>query len=98
MALRACTVSFKDGRGIRHSVEVEADSLFEAAVVGTCRLSADPWLDQVGPATVLEFEIREPATTHVISLQQVERWLSATSANPSEASRKAKLKMMLVQR
>jgi hypothetical protein len=57
-----------------------------------------PGLEKIVPATVLEVEIREPSTKHAISLQQVERWLAGASPNPSEARRKAKLKMLLVQR
>ena len=47
MALRPCIVSFKDMRGIRHATEVEAESLFEAAVLGIRRLNEDPWLEKV---------------------------------------------------
>jgi hypothetical protein len=47
---------------------------------------------------VLEVEVREPGTKHSISIQQVERWLASVNKNPGEASKKAKLKMMLVQR
>ena len=97
MALRPCIVSFKDMRGIRHATEVEAESLFEAAVLGIRRLNEDAWLEKVGPATVLEVEVRNPGTTHAISLQQVERWLASVTPNPAEASKKAKLKMILVQ-
>ena len=97
VALRTCTVSFKDVRGIRHSVDVEAESLYEAAVLAVKRFRQDPWIEQVGTATVLDVEVREPATKHSISLQQVERWLAGATANPSEASKKAKLKMILVQ-
>jgi hypothetical protein len=78
-------------------VEVEADSLYEAAVLGTRRLNQDIWSESIGPATVLDIEVREPATRHSISLQQVERWLAGATTNPNEASKKAKLKMMLVQ-
>lgn len=98
MARRICTVSFKDVRGIRHSVEVEADSLYEAAVAGVCRLNDDSWVEKIGPATVLDIEVRSPASTHTISLQQVERWLAAATTNPNEATRKARLKTMLVRR
>ena len=98
MPVRPCTVSFTDQHGIRHSVEVEAGSLYEAAVYGVCRLAADPWLERIGPATVLDVEVREPATKHAVSLQQIERWLTSANASPMEASRKAKLKMMLIQR
>jgi hypothetical protein len=98
VAVRTCCVSFVDRRGIRHAVDVEAESLYEAAVLGTRRLSEDPWIEPIGPATVLDIEAREPAARHSISLQQVERWLAGVTTNPNEASKKAKLKMMLVQR
>lgn len=97
MALRVCTVSFKDVRGIRHCVDVEAESLYEAVVFAVRRFREDPWTEQVGAATVLDVEAREPATKHSISLQQVERWLGGATTSPNEATKKAKLKMILVQ-
>jgi len=97
VALRPCIVSFKDMRGVRHAAEVEAESLYEAAVLGVRRLNEDPWLEKIGPATILEIEVRAPGTTHTISLQQVERWLAGTTKNPYESMKKAKLKMILVQ-
>lgn len=98
MTVRACRVSYSDTRGIRHSVEVEAESLYEAAVLALRRFGDDPWLDPIGPATILDVEVRAPATSHAISLQQVERWLAGTTKNPNESMKKAKLKLLLVQR
>jgi hypothetical protein len=98
VTIRACTVSFKDVRGIRHGVEVEAESLYEAIVLAVKRLRQDPWIEQVGNATTLDVEIREPPTVHSISLQQVERWLVGATPNPNEAMKKAKLKTMLLQK
>jgi hypothetical protein len=69
-------VSFTDVRGIRHEAEVEAESLYEAAGRSVRRFRTDPWIEPVGNATVLDVEIREPSTTHAITLQQVERWLA----------------------
>jgi len=97
MATRFCTVSFHDVRKIRHSIDVEADSLYEAVVLGVSRFREDPWAGQIGPATLLEVEVRQPSTKHSISLQQVERWLAGGTDSPTEASKKAKLKMILVQ-
>jgi len=77
---------------------VQAESLYEAAVLAVKLLREDPWLEKIGPATVLDMEVREPGTRKAISLQQVERWLAGATTNPNEASKKAKLKMMLVQR
>ena len=58
MPLRICAVSFTDVRGIRHTVEVQAESLFEAAILGVRAFRGDPWIEHVGPATVLDIEVR----------------------------------------
>jgi hypothetical protein len=95
MSMRTCDVSYKDHRGIRHSTEVQAESLFEAAVMAVRVFREDPWLERIGPATVLDVEVREPGTKHAISLQQVERWLDGATSSPNEAVKKARLKMLL---
>ena len=89
-------MSFTGPSGIRHSVEVEAETLFEAAVLATCRFRQDIWGEAVAAGTMLDIAVREPSTKHSLTLQQVERWLAAPGP-PYESSRKAKLKLMLVQ-
>jgi hypothetical protein len=96
--LRTCAVSFVDIRGIRHEAEVQAESLYEAAILGMRVFRKDPWIDHVGPATVFDVEVREPATKHAISMQQIERWLGGATTSPNEASKKAKLKMLMMGR
>jgi hypothetical protein len=96
--LRTCAVSFKDVRGIVHTAEVRAESLYEAAILGMRVFKGDPWIDHVGPATVLDVEVREPGTKHAISVQQIERWLGGATTSPNEASKKAKLKMLMMGR
>ena len=58
VALRICAVSFGDVCGIRHTVEVQAESLFEAAILGVRAFKGDPWIEHVGPARVLHIEVR----------------------------------------
>jgi hypothetical protein len=53
--------------GIHHSADVEAESLYEAVVLAVRRFRQDPWIPQVGTATVLDVEVREPSTKHSIS-------------------------------
>jgi hypothetical protein len=96
--MRTCAVSFLDVRGIRHVAEVQAESLYEAAILGMRVFKADPWIDHVGPATVFDVEVREPGTKHAISMQQIERWLGGATTSPNEASKKAKLKMLMLGR
>jgi hypothetical protein len=98
MGIKLCSVSFTDVRGLRHTADVEAESLYEAAVQGIRRLNQDPWIERIGPGTVLHIEVREPSATHSVTVEQVERWLAGATKSPIEATRKAKLKLLLVQR
>jgi hypothetical protein len=96
MPRRACSVSFIGTSGIRHGVDVEAESLYEAAVKAIARFREDPWMEQAGNATSLDIEIPESATKLSVTLKQVESWLASTSANPHVASKKVRLKMLLM--
>ena len=77
-------------------MDVQADSLYEAIVLAVKVFRGDPSMERVGPATMLDVEVREPSTKHSLSLQQVERWLDGATSSPLEASKKAKLKMLMV--
>src|SRR5436189_244106 len=63
VALRTCTVTFTGPSGIRHSVEVTAESIYEAAALGVSALRKSGWADAIVPGTALEIEVREPATS-----------------------------------
>jgi hypothetical protein len=73
VVLRTCTVSFAGPSGVRHSVEVPAESIYEAAALGVSALKSDGWADAIAPGTVLEIQVREPATCHRLALQQIRR-------------------------
>ena len=96
MPLRA--VSFKDVRGIRHVAEVQAESLDEAAFLGMRVFQGDPWIDHVGPATVFDVEVRELTAKRVVTLKQIQGWLDGVTTSPDEASKKAKLKNLMLSR
>jgi hypothetical protein len=96
VAERTCIVSFTDVRGITHSVEVMADSLFEAAVRGIKILRAGDWNDPPSEATTLQIEVRNPSIKHVVTLQQIARWLNGASGSPAESMRKVNLRKLLV--
>jgi hypothetical protein len=47
VAVRAYTVSFVGPAGVRHSVDMTAESVYEAAALGLSRLQRDEWADQI---------------------------------------------------
>src|SRR5436190_2472517 len=57
-----CTGSLTGPSGVRHSVEVTAESIYEAAALGVSALKSDGWADAIAPGTEREVQVREPAT------------------------------------
>ena len=60
--MAACIVSFVDLDGIRHSVEVEAEGLYEASVLGLCAFRKHEL--EPGGLIQLEVEVRSSVKTH----------------------------------
>jgi hypothetical protein len=71
--------------GVRHSVEVTAESIYEAAALGVSALKSDGWADAIAPGTELEIEVREPATCHRLTVQQIRRWCDGVAVSPDDA-------------
>lgn len=92
MALRTCTVSFTASSGIRQSIEVTAESVNEAAASGVSVLKESGWAEVIAPGTVLEVQVREPATSHRSTVQQIHRWCDGVAVRPDETLRKRRLK------
>jgi hypothetical protein len=49
----------------------------------------------VAPGTQLEVQVREPATTHSVSLAQLRRWVDGVAVSPDEILKKRRVKAML---
>jgi hypothetical protein len=93
---RSCVVTLSDSRGIRHSVEVTAESLFEAGVLAVTTFRKAGWVEEApGLASRLEIEVREPAVKHTITLAQLQRWANAATKSPAERLKREHLRQLL---
>ena len=95
VAQRTCTVSATVPSGVRQSVEVTAESIYEAAALGVSALKSDGWADAIAPGTELEVQVREPATCHRLTVQQIRRWCDGVAVSPDETLKKRRLKQLL---
>ena len=91
--MAACTVSFVDLDGIRHSVEVEAEGLYEASVLGLCAFRKHDL--EPGGLTQLEVEVRS-LVTHTLTVTKVREWLQRGVRTPKEEILKDKLRTVLL--
>ncbi len=81
--------------GLRHSTRVQAEAVFEAAAVGLAILKKDGWTPPIGGATLINVEVREPVTSHQLTVIQIQRWLQGATTSPNERVRKDRLRAIL---
>ena len=93
MPARSCLVSFTDIDGLRHSTEVQAETLYEAAVLATQAFKEQDCAP--GSASVLEVEIRRASVVHSVPVKRVREWLEGACKTPSEKILKERLKKLL---
>ena len=91
VASQICTVSFTDSSGVRHSVEVAAGSLYEAAALALAEFRSSPMLQDNGPgaATVFSVSVRGPSTEHAVPVKRLLSWLRSSGKTPKEEATKA---------
>jgi hypothetical protein len=95
VAVRTCVVSFKSPSGVIHSVEVSADSLYEAAAIGLSMLRQDRWVDEIAPGIQLDVQVRAPATTHKVTVAQIRRWCEGVTVGAEEVLKRKRVRELL---
>src|SRR5712675_680980 len=88
LAVPLCSVSFTDAGGFRHSVEVQAESLYEAAVLAFRAFKKAQWIEHIAPSAPLEISVHAPVAKHTLTLRQVESWIDGSSKSPGEMTKK----------
>ena len=95
VALRTCTVSFVDYRGVRHSVDVTAETLYEAAAAGVALLKREEWGEPIAPGTPLDVEVRAPSLMHRLTLAQIQQWCDGVAVSPDEVIGRQRVKALI---
>jgi hypothetical protein len=94
---KSCIVTVVDIHGMRHSVQVQAESLYEAAAKGLRALRDHGWVPHAHLSrSKLEIVVTEPAKRHTIQLHKFEAWVDSSGAvGPKEFVKKQKLRALL---
>src|SRR5262249_13694238 len=95
---RTCRVCCPPGgmRAIECWVWVEADSIYEAALLGYARLSQDGWLydadDAVNPYKSLVVELYPPGVCYQVSVRKMCEWMDREGGRPQDIIRRTRMR------
>lgn len=96
MALKTCRVTCRDSRGISHTVEVTAQTLYEAVAQALLLFRENDWTDDPKriPAAVV-VRIKQPEMEHKVLIRDFENWLASAPRSPAEMLLKTRLRALL---
>jgi hypothetical protein len=86
--MKDCIVSFLDFGGIRHSVEVQADSMYEAAATALENFHQHDC--PPGSGNELEVQVRS-AITHTLSVKKLKDWAQLGGGSPRDVILKRRI-------
>jgi hypothetical protein len=92
--MAACIVSYVDVEGLRHAVQVEAESLYEAAALAVRTFRQHDC--EPGELSKIEIEVRS-SITHTVTLKKIHSWLQGGARSPKEAVTKERLRALMRQ-
>jgi hypothetical protein len=97
MAGFRCRVSFTDSEGVVHSIDVDAESLYEAVAIAVAQLREDD-ISPSNPGPMTEFTVavyKNPAE-HKIKLGQVLKWAEHTvREGPAGITKRQRVRTLL---
>ncbi len=91
MAVRTCRVTCRDTQGVDHTVQVTAQSLYEAVAQALRVFREDDWSEDPnrGPASVV-VTINQPQVEHRVRIKDFENWLESAGKSPAEMALKSR--------
>jgi hypothetical protein len=80
MAARSCRVTIQDLEGVAHTVEVTAESLYEAVAQGLAALRGREWVTGVQQQGMVKVSVADVRVEHQVRLADFTQWLEKPGA------------------
>jgi uncharacterized protein (UPF0210 family) len=98
VVLRTCTVAVKDVQDVEHSIEVTAETLYEAIATALAVLQKDNWVAEIGQGfTTVSVLVQQPPVKHEVKMKDFLSWLNRQGRSPAEVILKQKLEKIFSQ-
>jgi hypothetical protein len=96
MAARSCRVTIQDLEGVAHTVEVTAESLYEAVAQGLAALRGREWVTGVQQQGMVKVSVADVRVEHQVRLADFTQWLEKPGAkSPRELVQRKRARSIL---
>jgi hypothetical protein len=96
VALRTCSVSCKDLQDVQHTVEVTAETLYEAVAKALVIFRQNDWVADIGTGmTAVTVVVKEPTVLHQVLMKDFAQCLKRNGRSPAETASRSALRQQL---
>jgi hypothetical protein len=96
MPVRSCRVTIKDLEGVKHTVEVTAETLYEAVALGLVAIRGNDWVMGIAQGiNSVQVSVVDIPIEHSVRIQDFNAWLERTAGSPKEISKRSRIKAIL---
>ena len=96
MSIRSCKVTILDIEGVSHTVEVTAETLYEAVALGMAAIRTDDWVNGIAQGlNPVKVRVTNIQVEHEVKLMDFTKWLDRSGGSPREMSDRKRIKSIL---
>ena|ERR1700730_5435725 len=96
MAVRSCRVTFKDLEGVKHTVEVTAETLYEAVALGLLAVRGNDCVMGIAQGlNAVQVSVVDIPIEHSVKIQDFNARLERTAGSLKEISTRSRIKDIL---
>jgi hypothetical protein len=89
-------LAVKDIQDVEHSIEVTAETLYEAIATALVALQQDNWVGEIGQGlTTVSVLVQQPPVKHEVKMKDFVSWLGRQGRSPAEVMLRQKLERIL---
>lgn len=95
--LRTCKVSVTDMRDIEHTIDVTAETLYEAIAAALAALQQDSWVEEIAEGlNTVSVLVQQPPVKHEVKMKDFLSWLGRPGGSPAEVALRERVRKLLV--
>jgi hypothetical protein len=96
MTVRLCKVTIEDMDGVRHTVDVTAETLYEAVALGMAAIRIDDWVSGIAQGlNPVKVRVTNVAVEHEVRLMDFTKWLDRANGSPREMVERKRIRSIL---
>jgi hypothetical protein len=93
--VRSCRVTIKDMQDVSHTVEVTAESLYEAVALGLKAIRGRDWVEGLPDQFKVGVSVSEIPVRHFVEMKEFNAWIAREGGKPRDLVQRKRARKIL---